>query len=116
MGKGTPSAPPQTDPANLARMQSTANREAAMTQQIMSQTGQHTPYGNVDYEYIGDFDIGNGNKVPRWQAKTTLSPEQQRLYDSQARISQGALDLGQDYIGRIRSATDTPFNYDENFR
>lgn len=112
MGKSTPSAPPQPNPADMARNQQQMNILTAAGTQAGNNVNQITPYGNIRYDHVADFDLGNGNKVPRWQMTQTLSPEQQKLYDSQTAISQGALDLGQGYIRRIGDATATPFNYD----
>ena len=112
MGKSTPSLPPQPNPADMARNQQQMNILTAAGQAAMNNVNQITPYGNIRYDHVSDFDLGNGNKVPQWQMTQTLSPEQQKLYDSQTQISQGALDLGQGYIKRIGDATSQEFNYD----
>lgn len=112
MGKPTPSAPPQPNPGQMANQQQQMNILTAAGQAAMNNVNQITPYGTINYVHTSDFDLGNGNKVPQWQMTQTLSPEQQKLYDSQTQISQGALDLGQGYIQRIGEATSQPFNYD----
>lgn len=112
MGKSTASAPPQINPGQMAKDQQQSNITTAMAQSVLNGVNQVTPYGSLKYSYAGPVDLGNGVVVPRWQAEQTLAPDQQKLYDSTTKISQGALDLGQGYVDRIGTATKDPFNYD----
>jgi hypothetical protein len=109
---GGGSATPQINPYDMAKNQSQQNLLTAIGQQAMNNTNQISPYGNVEYHRTGSVDLGNGQSVPTYLAKTTLSPEQQRLYDSQVQASQGAYDLANQYTKRIGEATSQSFNYD----
>lgn len=71
---------------------------------------QVTPYGSLTYEQTGDAYDDSGNRVPRFTATTTLSPEQKALYDKQVQITQGAYDLAGNYVNRIGEATKDPFS------
>lgn len=70
MGKG--SAPSAPDPAKTAAAQQQANVETARVQNAMNRANQYTPYGSVIYN-----DLGND----RWEAITSLSPNQQYISD-----------------------------------
>ncbi len=96
----------------MARAQGEMNFDTAKGQAAMNMVNQVTPYGSVTYQPTGLFHVAEGKDVPTWTATQTLSPEQQAIYNSQQQISQGALDLGNTYINRIRDATATPFNYE----
>lgn len=96
----------------MARDQQQMNILTAAGQAATNNVNQITPFGTLTYQHISDFDLGNGNKVPQWQATQVLSPEQQKLYDTQTNLSQSFMDLGKEYVGRIRDATATPFNYE----
>ncbi len=91
--------------------QTQANGNAAVAQGLMNRVNQVTPYGNLTYEKTGAVNMP-GYEVPMYTATTTLSPEQQKLYDTQTRVTQGAYDLADKYTGRIADATATPFNYE----
>jgi hypothetical protein len=109
---GGGSAAPQINPYDMAKNQSQQNLLTAIGQQAMNNTNQIGPNGSLTYERLADFDLGNGTAAPRWQAKVTLSPEQQKLYDSQTQASQGAYDLANQYTKRIGDATSQAFSYD----
>lgn len=98
------------DASWLSTMQTQSNVQNAIANALLNQTNQKTPQGNLTYRKIGETDI-NGNLIPQFEAETTFSPEQQKLFDSGNRISQGFADLGEGYINKIRDATATPFSY-----
>jgi hypothetical protein len=74
----SPSPPPAPDPAATAAAQGAANRETALAQAELNMINQTDAYGNkLVYNPIGKSEAGN----PRYEAVTTLSPEQQALAD-----------------------------------
>lgn len=107
-GGSAPSAP---DPSMVIGQQTQANGQAAVTQGLMNRVNQVTPYGTLTYDKTGAVNMP-GYEVPLYTATTKLSPEQQKLYDTQTRVTQGAYDLADQYTGRIGQATAQPFNYD----
>jgi hypothetical protein len=109
---GGGSATPQINPYDMAKNQSQQNLLTAIGQQAMNNTDQITPFGTLKYHRTGSVDLGNGQSVPTYLAQTTLSPEQEKLYSTQTSLNQSFMDLGNEYVGRIRDATATPFNYE----
>lgn len=105
----TPQAP---DPSYVSGQQQVANLNTAISQARLNNVNQITPQGTLTYnETGGKYDYA-GNWVPQFTAETKLSPEQQKLYDTQTRVTQGAYDLADQYTGRIADATAQPFNYE----
>ena len=94
--KSTPKAPPPPDYAAAAREQGQANIEAAKIGAELARTNQYTPYGNQI------FTQNPGSN--QWSSTTTLSPEQQRLYDLQ---TQGQTTLGETAVGQLGRIQDT---------
>lgn len=58
MGKKQPKAP---DPAETAAAQGNINRNTAITQQLLNQTNQVTPYGSLEYSQTGSNFIDDPN-------------------------------------------------------
>jgi hypothetical protein len=112
LGKSTPSPPPAPDPAQLAKQQTSSNVNTALANAQLNNTDQITPYGSLTYTQNGGSYTDNGLFVPHYVATTTLSPDQQKLHDSQMGVSQGTTDLANQYVKRIADATSQPFNYD----
>ena len=112
MGKSTPSAPQAPDPSYVSSQQTQSNVNTAISNAWLNNVDQVTPYGNLTYTQNGGQFDNAGNWIPRFKATQTLSPEQQKLYDTQTRVTQGAYDLADQYTGRIADATSQPFNYE----
>ena len=111
MGSKSGSAPSAPDPSFINQQQTASNAQTAVTQGLMNRVNQVTPYGNLTYNQTGAVNMP-GYEVPLYTATTTLSPEQQNLYDTRTRVEQGAYDLADRYTGRIGEATAQPFNYE----
>lgn len=111
MNSGGGSAP-QFNASQTAQQQTAANAQTAMANAALNNTNQRTPYGNLTYNKIGAETLADGTVVPRYEAVTTLSPEQQKLYESQTGLQQGALDLAKTQIGRVGDTLSTPLSYD----
>lgn len=103
MGKG--SAPDPPDYAAAAEAQGQANVNSALATSFLNQANQVGPNGslNYSYNYDGGYKLPDGTVIPQVTATTTLSPDQQRLYDQNMGISQQLNDLasqGIDYVGQ----------------
>lgn len=109
MGKASPPQPP--DPNVTSAAQTTSNVNTAVANAILGNTNQRTPTGSLTYNQIGTTTV-DGREVPRWEAVTQLSPEQQRLYNTQTNVAQGTSDLADQYVDRISDATAQPFDYE----
>lgn len=59
-----------------------------------------------DFYYMED--VG----TPRYQATTTLSPEQQGIFDRQMGLQTSLLDVGQDQLGRVGQSLGMPLSFD----
>lgn len=75
IGKSQPKAP---DPNAVAAAQSAMNKETAIAQAGLNMYNQVGPYGNVNYTQTGTWADG----TPQFTQTTTLSPEQQKLYET----------------------------------
>ena len=92
-----------------AKAQAGLNEETAVSQAQLGATNQVTPYGNLTYDQIGNWDDG----TPHFQATTSLSPEQQGLYDSYTQGQQKFGDIANTQLGRVSETMGEPFKLDE---
>lgn len=109
-GGGSPPAPvypAAPDYTGAAQATAAGNKEAAIASVEANRVNQVTPYGNLTYSQIGKSDAGN----PLWQAKVTLSPDQQKLLDSQNAMSQGLADVGQKGVGYVADQLNNKFDW-----
>lgn len=109
----TPAAP---DPYKTAEAQSKWNNTTAQTQQALNMVDQVNPWGTSSYNQTGTQTIigadGNPIEVPRYQQTTTLSPEQQAIFE-QGQVAQGNLaGLAADQSLRMREYLNEPFSFD----
>lgn len=100
------------DPSYVSGQQQISNLNTAISQARLNNVNQVTPMGSLTYDETGGKLDYAGNWIPQFTATTKLSPEQQKLYDTQTRVTQGAYDLADQYTGRIGQATAQPFNYE----
>ncbi len=106
MGGGG-SAPQAPNPAQVSRDQTQSNLTTAEANAALGNTNQNTPYGSLRYDVTGHTDLGNGNLVPNYTATQTLSPEQQKLYNSQTALQQQALDFAPQVLNGVQGAINT---------
>lgn len=103
-----PQAPPAPDPAATAAAQSASNVKSATNQYELGATNQIAPQGTSSYEQIGTWADG----TPRFQQTTTLSPEQQQLYNTGVQTQQNLGNIGVQQSQKIGDLLNTPFNVD----
>lgn len=106
---GKPSAPPPPDYAALAQQQGIENRDTANFNTNLNRADQITPYGSMTWTMKPGADPQNPQPGDYIQTMT-LSPEQQKLLDSQNAISQSYADTAQAGLSRVGEAMATPFN------
>lgn len=111
MGSKSQSAPQAPDPKAVIGQQTQSNVNTAVADSYLNRVNQYGPQGSKTYS-IDSWKNVAGTDVPIWGETTTLSPEQQKIYDSQTQLTQGTSDLANKYVGRIGEATAQPFNYD----
>jgi hypothetical protein len=103
-GKPTQAATP--DYTGAAEATAAGNLDAARAATAANRVNQVTPYGSLNYAVTGQDPYGN----PTWTATTSLSPEQQQLYNYDIASSLGLGQLqskGLNYVGQM---IDQPFS------
>lgn len=110
---GKPKAPAPPDYAAAAQQQGQANVNSAVATNFLNQADQVGPAGSLRYTY--DYENGyrdpqTGQIIPRATATTTLSPEQQRLFDQQNEIGIALNDLSQRGLGYVDQAVSSPID------
>jgi hypothetical protein len=98
--KGGSSAPPAPDYAAAAQAQGAANKEAAIATAGLNSPDQVTPYGSLKWSMKPGADPNNP-KPGDWISTSSLSPEQQQLYQSNVQTQQGLAALGNKAIGSV---------------
>jgi hypothetical protein len=98
-----PKPPTPVDPSVTIGAQTQANAETARLQANINNVNTIGPDGKVIYEQTSP---------DRWTQTTTLSPDQQKIYDASTKAQQGALGVANDQVGRVASALGQEFNYD----
>lgn len=112
MGKSSSSQPKPPNAAETAAAQTTSNVNTAVANAWLNSPNQVTPWGNIATNQIGQQTVG-GQKIPIFSQTTTLSPEQQRLYEQGVLGDTQLNQLGLDQIGRIRDSVSSPFSLDQ---
>lgn len=96
MGKSAPTPPTPVDPTAVANAQATANQNTAQFQSTLNNANSYTPYGSV---------VQTQNpQTNQWTSTTTLSPQEQALFDKGTQAQGSALDVANQQIGRVGTA------------
>jgi hypothetical protein len=101
-----PSAPAPPDYAGAARETAAGNVDAARIATAANRINQVTPYGSLTYTQSGEDKYGN----PTYTATQALSPEQQKLLDTQNRISGSLGDVASKGVSYVENMLNTPFD------
>lgn len=109
-------APQAPDPVKTAQAQAGVNLSTAITQQNLNMVDQTNPWGSVDYSQNGSTrfqdSFGNWVDVPTFTQKTTLSPEQQAIFDKSQAAQTNLAGIAQEQSGRVADALSDPFTFD----
>ncbi len=112
MGKSAPKAP---DPAKTAAAQGAWNSFTAQQQQQMNMIGQNSPWGSLDYQQTGTTWITDPNgkrvEVPAYTANTTLSPEQQAIFDASQSAQGNLANIANDQSAWLGDYLKDPFEF-----
>lgn len=109
----TSSPPPQAplpqqatiDPAAIARAQSDLNKNTAIMNFGLNAVNQKNPYGSLTYKQVGTWNDG----TPRYEAETTLSPEEMNKQRQQWALDSSANQTALDQFGRVQGMLSSPF-------
>lgn len=115
MGKKAPKAP---DPAETAAAQGQWNSFTAQQQQAMNMTNQNSPWGSLTYDQTGTQTIIDPNgrpvNIPRYTANTTLTPEQQAIFDKTQAAQTNLAGIAEDQTSRLGALLSDPFSFNNS--
>ncbi len=106
MGKPKPPAAP--DPVKTAAAQTVSNKETAISQTGLNAMDQTGPQGSVTYSQNGTWADG----TPRFTQNTSLSPEQQAIYNTGVKTQQNLATTGLNQSNRLDGLLSKPFSLD----
>jgi hypothetical protein len=112
MGKKTPAPPPPPDPYKVAGAQTGANVNSAIASGVIGNVNQVGPQGSTTFNQSDTYTMqgpdGQSYQVPRYTQTTTLSPEQQQLYNQQTQLGSSMNQLAQGQVDRLGSVLGKP--------
>lgn len=108
-------APKAPDPVATAQAQAGVNLSTAVTQQNLNMVDQVNPWGAVDYTQNGSTrfkdSFGNWVEVPTFTQTTTLSPEQQAIFDKSQAAQTNLAGIAEAQSGRVAETLANPFEF-----
>jgi hypothetical protein len=112
MGKSKePAPPPPPDPYKVAGAQTGANVNGAIATSVLGNVNQVGPYGSTSYNQTDTYTMtgpdGQTYQIPRYTQTTTLSPEQQGLYNQQTQIGSKSNNLALNQLDTLGSVLGT---------
>lgn len=114
----TPSPPPPPDPYKTASAQTGQNIQTGIASSVLGNPNRISPYGRTTYTKSGEMETivgadGKTYQVPRYTEETTLSPEQERLYNLNTQTQQNIGQIGVDQSARIGDILGKPVDYSD---
>lgn len=104
--------PPSPDPNATASAQTGTNIQSAIANATIGNANTVGPNGSTNYDITGNQTItgpdGKTYQVPRYTQTTTLSPDQQHLYDQQNQIGSAVNDVALNQANKIGGILNTP--------
>lgn len=111
-------SPKAPDPAITAATQGQWNSFTAQQQQAMNMVGQNSPWGSLQYNQTGTQTIIDPNgkpiQVPMYTANTTLTPEQQAIFDQTQAADLNLATIAKEQSGRIGDLLNDPFKFENS--
>lgn len=108
----TPKAP---DPMVTAQAQSGMNRDTAVSQQLINMVSQNNPWGSTSYNQTGSTGYtdssGKWVTIPSFTQTTTLSPEQQAIFDQSQAAQSNLAGIAENQSGMVSEALSSPFQF-----
>lgn len=108
-------SPKPPDPMQTAQAQSGMNRDAAVSQQLVNMTDTVNPWGSTNYDQTGSTGYmdssGKWVTIPKFTQTTTLSPEQQAIFDSSQSAQGNLADIANKQSLNVSSALSDPFSF-----
>jgi hypothetical protein len=110
MSKSTPQAPPAPDPSLVAQRQTGANLNTAISQKVLNDTNQYSPFGSTTYQQTGTQNVG-GLDVPTYSQTTTFNPTLQSIISGTENVGASLVPTAQTLANEIGSSATTPLNF-----
>ncbi|MBN9236004.1 MAG: tail fiber domain-containing protein [Mesorhizobium sp.] len=111
----TPKAP---DPVATAQAQAGMNRDTARDQQMLNMNNQVNPWGSVNYNQTGTNSYvdsqGKTITLPQFTQTTTLTPQQQAIFDKSQAAQGNLAGIAQDQSAKMRDLLNTPFQFNNS--
>lgn len=108
-------APKAPDPVETAQAQAGVNLSTAITQQNLNMTDQFNPWGSVQYDQTGTTrfqdSFGNWIDVPKFTQTTTLTPEQQAIFDKAQGAQTNLAGIAEEQSARVADTLNDPFHF-----
>jgi hypothetical protein len=108
-------APKAPDPVATANAQSGMNRDTAIAQNTINMANQVNPWGTVNYNQTGSTGYtdssGKWVTIPQFTQTTTLSPEQQAIFDKSQAAQTNLAGIAENQSGMVADAMSTPFEF-----
>lgn len=112
---GKPRAPRPPDPRETSQAQTGTNVATAIANTQLGNVNQYGPTGSLEYSQTGSTSFtdpytGQTYQIPTFSARTTLTPQQQAIFDQQqgtelgmATTANEQMDFLRNYLGENRS-------------
>lgn len=111
-------APKAPDPYQTAQAQSQFNQNTAVTQQLINMTDQVNPWGSTTYSPNGSSSFvgadGKTYSVPRYTQTTTLSPQQQAIFDQTQAAELNLGKLANEQSAKLQGYLNEPFKFENS--
>ncbi len=112
---GKPSAPTPPNPKDTAAASTGTNVATALANASLNNVNQVGPNGSLTYSQTGtskftDPYTGQSYDIPNYTQTTTLSPDQQKLYDLNNQTQHNLGNIGVQQSDKIGSLLNTPFD------
>jgi hypothetical protein len=108
-------SPKAPDPVKTAQAQAGVNQSTAVTEQLLNMVDQNNPWGSVSYQQNGTtgFTDSNGKYVtiPRFTQTTTLSPEQQAIFNSTQAAEGNLANIANQQSAQVSQTLSDPFSF-----
>lgn len=94
------------------------NRDTALSQNMINMVSQNNPWGSVAYSPNGSSSFvdsqGKTVTVPQYTQTTTLSPEQQGIFNKTQQAQTNIAGIASDQSAKLGEYLDKPFTFDNH--
>lgn len=110
-----PSPPAAPDFTGAATTQGSANTQSAIASALLNRGTQTTPYGTRTWTPQGTLNVPGigdlpGFDLPNYSSNISLTPQAQRIFDTQMSQSEQMAQLGNQSLGQTQTSLGRPLN------